>query len=74
VLPKDVLHVVRTLFLWRGRTCQLLRIQNDGVRPFEIRLTLAFASDFADLFEVRGCAARGAAPRLRRCPARPASR
>jgi glycogen debranching enzyme len=54
VLPKDVLHVVRTLFLWRGTAYQRLRVQNHGDRPFEVRLTLAFASDFADLFEVRG--------------------
>ena len=54
VLPKDVLHVVRTLFLWRGTAYQRLRIQNHGDRPFDVRLTLAFASDFADLFEVRG--------------------
>ncbi|MEA3025867.1 MAG: hypothetical protein QOF91_1152 [Alphaproteobacteria bacterium] len=54
VLPKDVLHVVRTLFLWRGTAYQRLRIQNHGDRPFEIGLTFAFASDFADLFEVRG--------------------
>ncbi len=54
VMPKDVLHVVRTLFLWRGTVYQRLRIQNHGERPFDVRLTLAFASDFADLFEVRG--------------------
>jgi glycogen debranching enzyme len=54
VLPKDVLHVVRTLFLWRGAVYQRLRMQNHGEGPFEFRLTLAFASDFADLFEVRG--------------------
>ena len=54
VLPKDVLHVVRTLFLWHGTAYQRLRIQNHGDRPFEVRLTIAFASDFADLFEVRG--------------------
>ena len=54
VLPKDMLHVVRTLFLWRGTAYQRLRMQNHGERPFDVRLTLAFASDFADLFEVRG--------------------
>jgi glycogen debranching enzyme len=54
VLPKDVLHVVRTLFLWNGTAYQRLRIHNHGDRPFDVRLTLAFASDFADLFEVRG--------------------
>jgi glycogen debranching enzyme len=54
VLPKDILHVVRTLFLWRGAVYQRLRMQNHGEGPFDVRLTLAFASDFADLFEVRG--------------------
>ena len=54
VLPKDVLHVVRTLFLWRGAAYQRLRVQNHGDRPCEVRLTLAFANDFADLFQVRG--------------------
>jgi glycogen debranching enzyme len=54
VLPKDILHVVRTLFLWRDTAYQRLRIQNHGDRPCEVRLTLEFASDFADLFEVRG--------------------
>jgi glycogen debranching enzyme len=33
---------------------QRIRVQNHGDRPFEVRLVLAFASDFADLFEVRG--------------------
>jgi glycogen debranching enzyme len=53
-LPKDILHVVRTLFLWCGTAYQRLRMQNHGDIPFEVRLSLAFASDFADLFEVRG--------------------
>ncbi len=54
ILPKDVLHVVRTLFLWRGTAYQRMRVENHGDRPFDLRLSLAFASDFADLFEVRG--------------------
>jgi glycogen debranching enzyme len=54
VLPKDMLHVVRTIFLWDGAVYQRLRIQNHGDRPFDLRLSLTFASDFADLFEVRG--------------------
>ena len=54
VQPKDMLHVVRTLFLWRGAAYQRLRMQNHGDQPFDVRLSLAFASDFADLFEVRG--------------------
>jgi glycogen debranching enzyme len=53
-LPKDMLHVVRTFFLWRGVSYQRLRMQNHDSKPFDVRLTLRFASDFADLFEVRG--------------------
>jgi glycogen debranching enzyme len=54
VQPKDILHVVRTIYLWRGAAYQRLRLHNHGDRLFEFRLSLAFAGDFADLFEVRG--------------------
>jgi glycogen debranching enzyme len=54
VQPKDMLHVVRTLFILNGTVYQRLRLQNHGDRPFDVRLSFAFASDFADLFEVRG--------------------
>jgi glycogen debranching enzyme len=52
--PKDVLHVVRTFFLLRGVAYQRLRMHNHGNGPFNVRLSVAFGSDFADLFEVRG--------------------
>jgi glycogen debranching enzyme len=52
--PKDMLHIVRTLFLWRGSAYQRLRVQNHGELPFDINMTFNFSSDFADLFEVRG--------------------
>ena len=54
VQPKDMLHVVRTIFLLNGTVYQRLRLQNHGDRPFDVQLSFAFASDFADLFEVRG--------------------
>jgi glycogen debranching enzyme len=54
VQPKDMLHVVRTVFLLNGTVYQRLRLQNHGDRPFSVELSFAFASDFADLFEVRG--------------------
>src|SRR4029077_16770687 len=53
-LPKDSLHVGRPIFLWRDTAYQRLAIQNHGDRPVELRLTMLFDSDFADLFEVRG--------------------
>src|SRR6266851_4847302 len=54
VLPKDTMHVVRTSFLWRDTAYQRLGIQNHGDRAVDLRLTMLFDSDFADLFEVRG--------------------
>ena len=54
VLQKDMLHIVRTIFLWRGTAYQRIGLQNHGDRPASCKLTLLFDNDFADLFEVRG--------------------
>ena len=54
VLQKDMLHVVRTIFLWRGTAYQRIGLQNHGDRQASFDLTLLFDNDFADLFEVRG--------------------
>src|ERR1700751_1838737 len=54
VLPKDMLHIVRTVFLWRGTAYQRIGVQNHGDRSVSFDLTLLFDNDFADLFEVRG--------------------
>jgi glycogen debranching enzyme len=54
VLQKDILHIVRTIFLWRGTAYQRIAIQNHGENPASFDITLIFDNDFADLFEVRG--------------------
>jgi glycogen debranching enzyme len=54
VLQKDLLHIVRTIFLWRGTAYQRIGLQNHGENPASFDLTLQFDNDFADLFEVRG--------------------
>jgi glycogen debranching enzyme len=54
VLQKDTLHIVRTIFLWRGTAYQRLGLRNFGDRAADLRLVILFDSDFADLFEVRG--------------------
>ncbi len=54
VLRKDMLHIVRTIFLWRGTAYQRIGVQNHGELPASFDLTLLFDNDFADLFEVRG--------------------
>src|ERR1700750_1258765 len=54
VLQKDMLHIVRSIFLWRGTAYQRIGVQNHGDRPASFDLKLLFDNDFADLFEVRG--------------------
>ena len=54
VLQKDMLHIVRTIFLWRGAAYQRIGVQNHGGHTASFDLTLLFGNDFADLFEVRG--------------------
>jgi glycogen debranching enzyme len=54
VLQKDMLHIVRSIFLWRGTAYQRIGLQNHGEDPASFDLTLLFDNDFADLFEVRG--------------------
>jgi glycogen debranching enzyme len=54
VLPKDTLHVVRTIFLWRDTAYQRIGVRNYGDHAIDLRLSILFDSDFADLFEVRG--------------------
>jgi glycogen debranching enzyme len=54
VLQMDMLHIVRTIFLWRGTAYQRIGVQNHGDRPASFDMKLLFNNDFADLFEVRG--------------------
>lgn len=53
-LEKDTLHVVRTVFIWNGRAYQRLGLTNHADRTISIEISIVFATDFADLFEVRG--------------------
>lgn len=54
ILPKDTLHIVRTIFLWNNTAYHRVRIHNHGDRAIRGVLGMTFSSDFADLFEVRG--------------------
>ncbi len=54
VLQKDLVHVARTIFLWRGHAYQRLAIRNYGDQTITLSLSIRFQTDFADLFEVRG--------------------
>jgi len=54
VLKKDTVHILRTSFLWRNTLYQRIGVRNYGDGAVDVRLSLLFANDFADLFEVRG--------------------
>lgn len=54
VLEHDLIHLRRTRFLWQAASFERLMIRNFDDRPRRIAVEVAFAADFADLFEVRG--------------------
>jgi len=54
VLEHDLLHLRRSRFLWNGACHERLTLRNSSARRHRARIELAFAADFADLFEVRG--------------------
>ena len=54
VLPRETLHVRRSKFLWDGTCQERIAVHNFGPEPQKCFLSLNFAADFADLFEVRG--------------------
>jgi glycogen debranching enzyme len=54
VLPKDTIHIVRTVVLWDGVAHVRLGLRNHGEAPAQIGIAVTFDADFADLFEVRG--------------------
>lgn len=54
VLPREILHIRRSKFLWQGACHERIAVHNFDARPHKAWLSLNFAADFADLFEVRG--------------------
>jgi glycogen debranching enzyme len=55
-LGHDLIHLRRSRFLWNACCYERVAIRNYDDRKQHIRIELAFAADFADLFEVRGTA------------------
>jgi glycogen debranching enzyme len=53
-LEKDTVHVTRTIYLSDGSLRQRITLSNYGAQAIRLNLALTFASDFADIFEVRG--------------------
>jgi glycogen debranching enzyme len=53
-LRRENIHLNRMKFIWNGACYERLVVRNFSERALNLRLTYRFASDFADLFEVRG--------------------
>ncbi|RUM23892.1 amylo-alpha-1,6-glucosidase [Rhizobium vallis] len=54
VLSHDLIHMRRSRFLWNGRCHERLTVRNYDEQAQRLRIDIAFAADFADLFEARG--------------------
>jgi glycogen debranching enzyme len=54
VLGHDLIHIRRSRFLWETACFERVALMNFDDEPHTVKLTLGFAADFADLFEVRG--------------------
>ena len=53
-LAHDIVQVRRVRFLWDNACFERVKVRNYDIAPRRVRLTIHFAADFADLFEVRG--------------------
>lgn len=53
-LPKDTVHIARTIYLCDGSLRERIALTNHSSDAVTLTLSLVFASDFADIFEVRG--------------------
>lgn len=54
IMLKDTIHVSRTIYLKDGSLRERIALTNHGCDPVQFSLSITFASDFADIFEVRG--------------------
>ena len=54
VVPRGTVHIVRSRFLWQDVAHEEIRIFNYGLARLKVPLKISFASDFVDIFEVRG--------------------
>jgi glycogen debranching enzyme len=52
--PRSVVHLERTRLLWEGAIYERIIFTNYGEYEITVPVTLGFAADFRDMFEVRG--------------------
>lgn len=53
-VARETVHVQRSTFLWDGGAFERISVRNHGLQSAKLELALAFAADFADIFEARG--------------------
>lgn len=53
-IPRGVVHLTRTKFLWRGACYEKFHVSNYGMKAVRFPLFIRFNADYADIFEVRG--------------------
>jgi glycogen debranching enzyme len=53
-LPRETLHVARSLLLREGAWHQRVQFRNFGLSPVAFAFEFDYEADFADIFEVRG--------------------
>ena len=54
MLRTGTIHVSRTKVLWAAACHERIELRNFGEQPVTVPLSLRFAADYVDLFEVRG--------------------
>jgi glycogen debranching enzyme len=53
-IPRGKLHIFRCKFLWEAACYERIWFKNFGLAAVEVKFSLHFRADFADIFEVRG--------------------
>src|SRR5438552_14923088 len=53
-IHRGTLHLLRSKFLWRGVAYEEFKFANYGMETLSVPLTVRFAADFTDIFQVRG--------------------
>ena len=54
VVPRDIVHLFRSRFLWDASWHERIRLCYYGHSPIAVALSFDLEADFADIFEVRG--------------------
>ncbi len=51
---KGLLHIFRAKLLWNDACYEHVRVNNYGMKPIDVTLSMTFGAEYSDIFEVRG--------------------